>query len=77
MRFGSCSRSIEGLQAVDNIGRTIGVLLNPVRCSGPRSFQVGWIMCQPPQERIRACDRGCQWLLDFVRQCGGQLPPSC
>jgi hypothetical protein len=56
------SRSVEGLQTVNNLGCTISVLLNPDRCC-PRSFQVGWIMRQPSQEGVCASDRGGDGLL--------------
>src|SRR5260221_4671688 len=63
---------VKGPQIVDNICRTVALLLNSSCCCS-RSFQVWWIMSQPLQECIRACDRSGNGLLDFVRQRGGQF----
>src|SRR5246127_2218228 len=70
--FSRCAFLVKGPQIVDNICRTVSLLLNS-SCCCPRSFQVWWIMSQPSQECIRACDRSGNGLLDFVRQRGGQL----
>src|SRR6201993_882472 len=68
-----CAFLVKGPQIVDNICRTVSLLLDS---SGRRScsFQVWWIMCQPSQECIRACDRSGNGLFDFMCQRGGQFP---
>jgi hypothetical protein len=57
---------VEGPQTVDDIGRTVSLLLASSRC-GSRPFEVWGIMREPSQTSVGACDRGGDGLLDFVR----------
>src|SRR4029077_4721174 len=63
---------VEQADAVDDIGCTPGISVR-FQQSCPRPRYVGVIAIKLSQARFSVCDGCPNWLLDFVRQRGGQL----
>ena len=70
LAFSRCARFVKGAQTVDDIGRTVSLLLDPGGCRA-RSFDVWRNMAEPSQTGAGACDRGGNRLLYFMGQRGG------